>query len=211
MAACGPAHNPWYFFILFPTWRCSLITPNQEQQCLPKAFTESWELHRHQIHSGIIQARGMAWRCDGCLQEGARPKGKNDGDRERRETYFHLISPQPRLNSAPLDGGWARMGQDQLAATCQVKLQNQTIKLRHALSLNTITWRLRMDNPLKPDQRKVWILKWAAECVYMQKELIRAAVYMSTACNPVRVYSASFHEEFCLFLLAWKTAQINVL
>lgn len=97
-------------------------------------------------------------------------------------------SPQARLNPALLV---VRMGQDRLAATSQVKLPNQTVKVSHVLYLNTITWRLWTDNPLKPDQR----------CVYVQKELIRAAVYMTTACNPIKEYSTSIHREICLFLV----------
>lgn len=109
--------------------------------------------------SSVIQARRMAGRCDGCLQEGVRLRGKKDGDgerEERREAYFHL--PSTSTSSSTLVRLWRGRGgtswRQRAKHYIMVKLQNQTIKVRHALSLNTITWRLRMDNPLKPHQRK---------------------------------------------------------
>lgn len=96
------------------------------------------------------------------------------------------------------------------ALNIALKLQNQTIRLRHALFLNTITWRLWMDNPLKPDQRKSEF--WSGlQCVFTcKKELIWVAVYMTTACNPVRKYSASCHKDLGLSPSAWKTVNVNV-
>lgn len=99
----------------------------------------------------------MAGRCDGCLQEGVRLKGKKDGDRERREAYFHLIFPPPstsaQLCSTCGEDGTGPAGGNMLNIALRSNYKT-TITLRHALYLNTITWRLRMDNPLKPDQRK---------------------------------------------------------
>lgn len=132
-----------------------LITPNQQQKCFPKAVTESWELHRHQIHPGISYSGEedgwKMWRMSAGSSETEREERRRS--REERGILPSPLpsSPQARLNPVPLV---VRMGQDRLAATCQVKLQNQTIKVRHVLYLNTITWRLRTDNPLKPDQRK---------------------------------------------------------
>lgn len=109
--------------------------------------------------SSVIQASGKAGRCDGCLREGEGLKGKKDGDnRERRvrgKFTSHLYS---YLNlSLTLDylwRGWDRASWRQHAKHCvTVKLQNQSFKLRHALSLNMITWSLWMDNPLMLDQR----------------------------------------------------------
>lgn len=164
--------------------------------------------------SSVIQARRIAGSCDGCLQEGERLRGKRDDDQERRKAYFHLIFTPPSTSTQL----WSTCGDDgtrpasgKHAKHCvTVKWQIQTIKPKHALSLNKITWRLWMANPLKPDQRKseFWSGLWL--CVYMQKEWIRVAIYMTTACNPVREYSPSCLKQLCLLLLAWKTAQMNV-
>lgn len=51
--------------------------------------------------SSVIQAKRMAGRRDGCLQEGVRLKGKKRGDGERSEARFHLIFP-PFPTSAQL-------------------------------------------------------------------------------------------------------------
>lgn len=135
----------------------SLITPNQLQKCSQKAVTESWELHRHQIHPGISYSDEedgwKMWRMSAGSSETEREERRWSREREERGILPSPLpsSPQARLNSALLV---VRMGQDWLAATCQAKLQNQTVKVRHVLYLNTITWRLWTDNPLKPDQRK---------------------------------------------------------
>lgn len=115
--------------------------------------------------------------------------------------------PQPRLNSVLLV---ARMGRDQLAAACQVKLRNQTIKLRHVLSLNTITWRLRMDNPLKPDQRKSEF--WSGlQCVRVYRrswyrQLFTWLQHVIQLENTLHL----FMKELCR-LFAWKTAECTVI
>lgn len=214
MAACGAAHNPWCFFILFPTWRRSLIAPNQEQQCFQKAFTESWELHRHQIHSGISysgEEDGLKmWRMSAGRSETERKERRRS--REERDTLpSHLISPPPLNLGSTLFHLWR--GWDRTSWRQHAKLNSKTTLLDRGMLYPWI--RLHGDCEWiilwSLIKEKVWILKWAAECVYMQKELIQAAVYMTTACNPVRGYSASFHEEFCLFVLPWKTAQMNVL
>lgn len=98
-----------------------------------------------------------------------RRRGTVMGRQERAFFSFppHLALPPPDNLGSTLLHLWLRTGRDQLRgvgegrrATCQVKLppttkkKPHTIKLRHVLSLNTITWPLRVDNPLKPDQRK---------------------------------------------------------
>lgn len=56
------SHDLWYFLI-FPTWQHSPVTPNQEQKCFQKAFTESREPHRHKIHSGIsYSGKEAGWK-----------------------------------------------------------------------------------------------------------------------------------------------------
>lgn len=213
MVAYGPVHNPRYFLI-FPTWQRSLIPPNQGQKCFQKAFTESCELHRHKIHSGIsYSGKEDGWKM---WQMSAGRSEPESGERWwSREEEGHasisssLLPLKPRLNSALVV---ARMGQDQLAATRQVKLKNQTIKLRHVLSSNTITWRLRMDNPLKPDQRKSEF--WSGlQCVRVftcrrswYRQLFTWLQHVIQLENTLHL----FMKELCC-LLAWKTAECTVM
>lgn len=112
----------------------------------------SQSLHTHQIHFGISYSGGeddwKTWRMSAgeSLQRG-RERCRKAG----KMIDFHRFFPPP-LNPGHLVV--VRMGQKQLAATCQVKLQTQTIKVWHVLSWKMITWPLWMDNPLKADQRK---------------------------------------------------------
>lgn len=110
--------------------------------------------HTKFILASVIQAERTAGRCDGCLQERVWRESERGAQKGRENDIFPPLLPsssQPRLNS---DLVVVRMGQHQLEATCQVKLQNQTIKLWHVLSWKMITWPLWMDNPLKADQRR---------------------------------------------------------
>lgn len=124
-----------------------------EAEMLSKTF-HSVSTHSKFILASVIQAERVAGRRDGCLQE------RRETERERRgaetQAKWHISTASSILLSTLLNSDLvaARMGRDQLAATCQVKLQNQTIKLWHVLSWKMITWPLSMDNPLKADQRK---------------------------------------------------------
>lgn len=125
-------------------------TPNQKQKCFQKAFTESPHTPNSFWHQ-LFRRRGrLEDVTDVCRRESA------ERERERcrkagKMIDFHRFFPPP-LNPGHLVV--VRMGQKQLAATCQVKLQTQTIKVWHVLSWKMITWPLWMDNPLKADQRK---------------------------------------------------------
>lgn len=105
--------------------------------------------HTKFILASVIQAERTTGRRDGCLQERVCRVGEREVQKGRENDRF---PPPPPLNLGHLVV--VRMGQKQLAATCQVKLQTQTIKVWHVLSWKMITWPLWMDNPLKADQRK---------------------------------------------------------
>lgn len=152
-----------------------------------------------------------------------RRRGTRMGRQERAPPT--TISPSLHLTtSAQLCStcGWGRDGTSwgvlergggqhaKLNSPQQQQKKTHTIKLRHVLSLNTITWPLRVDNPLKPDQRKSEFWSGLQNVFTCRKESIRAAVYMTAACNPVRECSAPLWA-------AWRrkkkteTAQISLL
>lgn len=120
---------------------------------LSKSFQS---LHTHQIHFGISYSGGEdGWKM-------WRMSGEREREREVQKcgekNIFPPLLPSSRQPGLSSDLVVVRMGPDQLAARCQVNLQNQTIKLWDVLSWKMITWPLWMDNPLKGDQRtsKFW-------------------------------------------------------
>lgn len=198
------------------------MTPNQEEKCFQKAFTESREPLWHQIYSGIsysgeeegeeVEEDGWeTWRMSAGGEEGRWWGG-------RRELFFpsHPISPSLHLTTSVQlcsTCGWGQDGTSwgvlERGGGQHAKLNSphqqkkpHTIKLRHVLSLNTITWPLRVDNPLKSDQRKSEFWSGLQNVFACRKESIRAAVYMTAACNPVRECSAPL-------LAAWREKKLK--
>ncbi len=208
MIPCGRSTQPFTFFSDFLYGNALYYHLIRHRDAFKK-LSPSLVSYTKFTLSSVIQAKEDGWKM--WRMSAGRSETERKGRQWSGEGRGTLPSHRPSsLNLAStlfyLWWGWDRTSWQQHAKRC-VKLQNQTIKLRHALSLNTITWRLQMDNPLKPDQRKVWILKWAAVCVYMQKELIWVAVYMTAACNPVREYSASCHKELMCVSVIMKNSR----
>ncbi len=128
MIPCGPPSNPWYF-LMFPPWKHSLIPHNQEQECFQKAFTESCELQRHQIHS-VISYSGeedgwKMWR----MSAGRSETERNERWWLREERGILPSHPPSSLSLSStlfyLWRGWDRTSWRQHAKHCvTVKLQN---------------------------------------------------------------------------------------
>lgn len=147
---------PWHSSVHVS--RVSLNNTYLETEMLSKSF-HSVSTHTKFVLASVIQAERMAGRPDGCLKEKERAWIEKEIERERgveTQGKWHISSTSSLLPSTSLNSDlvMARIGHHQLAATCQVKLQNQTIKLWHVLYWKMITWPPSMDNPLKADQRK---------------------------------------------------------
>lgn len=115
------------------------MTPNQEEKCFQKAFTESREPRRHQIYSGIsysgeeegeeVEEDGWeTWRMSAGGKEG---RWWEAG--ESRAPPHDLALPPPDNLGSTLLYLWLRTRRDQLrgvregrGATCQVKLPPTT-------------------------------------------------------------------------------------